>query len=210
MDAARAQARLGDGETGPFFVQQVGYRHPDVLKHDLAVAFRRVVVHHRNIAHHVEARRVHGHQHHALTAVGRRLRVGLAHDDGDLAIGVSGIGDKPLAPVDHVFVAVALDQRLDVGGVGRRHVRLGHGETGADFTVQQRLQPLFFLLRRPEHVQHFHVAGVGRVAVEHLGRPLDPAHQFGERGVFQVGQPGARLVVLQARQEHVPQAFFLG
>ena len=57
-------------------------------------------------------------------------------------------GDPPLAPVDHVVVAVALDAGGDVGGVGGGHLRLGHRERRADLARQQRLQPLLLLLGR--------------------------------------------------------------
>ena len=47
-------------------------------------------------------------------------------------------GDPPLAAVEHVVVAVALDPQLDVGGVRARHAGLGHRERRADLAVEQR------------------------------------------------------------------------
>ena len=55
-------------------------------------------------------------------------------------------------------------------------------------------------------MQQFDVAGVGRAAVEHLGRPGHAAHDLGQRRVFHVAQAHAGLVVAQVGQEQVPQA----
>src|SRR3546814_11437948 len=54
------------------------------------------------------------------------------------------------------------------------------------------------------------VAGVRRVAVEDLRRPVDAPHDLGQWRIFQIGAARTRLVVLQPRQEHVPQAFLEG
>ena len=52
----------------------------------------------------------------------------------------------------------------------------------------------FFCSARAEQVQHLHVAGVRRGAVERGRRELDAAAgDLGERRVLQVGQPGAVL-----------------
>jgi hypothetical protein len=45
----------------------------------------------------------------------------------------------PLAAIDDVFVALALDARFDVGGVTRRHVGLGHGKGRTDLAFEQGL-----------------------------------------------------------------------
>jgi hypothetical protein len=64
--------------------------------------------------------------------------------------------------------AVALDARLDVGRVRGGHSGLRHGEGRADAPLEERLQPLLLLLGRAVAHQHFHVAGVGRAAIERL------------------------------------------
>ena len=69
------------------------------------------------------------------------VRVGLAHHDEDLAVRVHRAGRPPLAAVDDVLVAVALDPGGDVGGVGGGDVRLGHAERRPDLAVQQRFEP---------------------------------------------------------------------
>ena len=50
---------------------------------------------------------------------------------------------------------------------------LGHREARADLAGEQRLQPALLLLLRAVARQHFHVAGVGRRAVEDLGRKCE-------------------------------------
>ena len=101
---------------------------------------------------------------------------------------------------------------LDVGGVGRGDGRLGHQEGGADLAVHQRLQPLLLLLVGAVAMQHFHVAGVGRRAVEDLRGPGDVAHLFRQQRIFEIGQSrAAEFVVFMRvrRHEHVPEAFGL-
>ena len=119
-----------------------------------------------------------------------------------LAARIAGPGRPPLAPAQHVVIPVSLDARADVGRVGRRHVRLRHAERGANFALQQRHEPLpLDLLARVAH-ERLHVAGVGGRAVERLGPDGGPAHQLAQRGVLEVGEPGA---VLALGQEEIPQ-----
>ncbi len=108
----------------------------------------------------------------------------------------------PLAAVEHVVIAVALDPQLDVARVRAGDVGLGHRERRADLAVEQRRQPALLLLGRAELVEHLHVAGVGRRAVARLGGDRRAPEDLGERRVVAVGEPGAVLVV---GQEHVPQ-----
>ena len=136
-----------------------------------------------------DARRVHRHQDHRLLLVAGRGRIGLAHEDQDLAARIAGAGDPPLAAVDDVVVAVADDARLDVGRVRRGDVGLGHREARADLAGEQRLEPSPALLRRAVADQHFHVAGVGRRAVEDLGGERRPAHDLAERRVLALVSP---------------------
>ena len=174
------------------------------------MAVRRVVVaEHRQHPLDDDAGGVHRHQDLRLLLVARVARVGLAHQDRDLAARIAGAGREPLAAVDLVVVAVALDAGLDVGGVGGRHRRLGHQERGADLAVHQRPQPLLLLLLAAVAQEHFHVAGIRRRAVEHFRGPADAAHLLRQHRVFEVGQAGAmKLVVLMVarRHEHVPEA----
>jgi hypothetical protein len=142
-----------------------------------------------------------------MAAVRLGLGVAHAHDNADPAARVRGIGDEPLAAVDHVVLALAFDPGADVGGIRARDVGLGHREARADLPLEQRVQPPFALLGRREQVQELHVAGIGRRAVEDLGRPEHAAHDLGERRVLEIAEARARLVVLQAGQEKIPQTF---
>ena len=85
---------------------------------------------------------------------------------------------------------------------------LGHAEAGADLALEQRHEPALLLLGRAEHRQHLHVAGVGRGAVERLGRDLDAAAgQLRERRVLEVREARAPALV---GQEQVPQPALAG
>ena len=70
VDAARAEAVLGDHEAGAALAEQVGGRHAAVLVADLAVAGAAVVAHHRDRADEVEAGVVDGDEDHARPRVG--------------------------------------------------------------------------------------------------------------------------------------------
>ncbi len=208
VDAARAEAALGDLEAAAFAEQDVGRRHAHVGELHFGMAVGRVVVaEHRQVAQHLDAGRVHRHQDHRLLRMLGRFGVGLAHEDHDLAARVVGAGGPPLAAVDHVVIAIALDAGFDVGGVAGGHGGFGHGEGRADLAGQQGLEPLLLLLGRAVAHEGFHVAGVGRGAVEGLGADGRAAHDFGQRRVFEVAQAGAHV---RLGQEQVPQAFGLG
>jgi hypothetical protein len=60
-------------------------------------------------------------------------------------------------------------------------------------------------------MQHFHVAGVGRGAIENFRGERHPAHLLGAECVVEIGKPGAAVfavvVVLRGRQEQVPEPF---
>lgn len=67
-----------------------------------------------------------------------------------------------------------------------------------------------FLLRRTAIAsQYFHVASVGRAAIENLGCPEDATHDFSQRCVLEDGQAGTEIAV-GLRQKQVPEAGFLG
>ena len=173
-----------------------------------------VVAEHGQRAHDAHARGVARDQDHGLLTVARGIRVGLAHDDEERGIGVHRAGRPPLAAGDHVVVAVAADARADVRRVRRRDLGLGHAERRADLGVEQRLEPLGLLLGRAEVVQHLHVAGVGRGAVERGRRQARaPPGDLGDGRVLQVRQPARRS--RRARcpptgEEEVPQPLRAG
>ena len=195
VDAPRPEALLREPEALALLAEQVRGRHADVVVDDLGVAAVRpvVVAEQARRAHDVDARRVLGHQDHALAPVPLGVRVGHAHDDQQLAARRHRPRRPPLAPVDHVVVAVALDAGGDVRRVRGRDVGLGHRERRPDPPVEQRIQPARLLLRRAEQREQLHVPRVGRRAVERLrSHPRVAAGDLGQRRVLQVGQARRR------------------
>src|SRR5207249_7002206 len=97
VDAARTQAPLGDLEAAALAQQDVRGRYADVLEDHFAVAVGRVVVtEYGQHAEHLDARRVAGHQDYRLLLVAIRvLRVGLAHEDENLAARVADARAPP-------------------------------------------------------------------------------------------------------------------
>src|SRR5690606_27367696 len=140
------ETRLSDGEPRPLLTQEVGNRDPDVVETDLGVATPVLVTEdgRRSLDH--DARSVHRHQHHRLLVVTVGIRVGHAHDDRDLAAGRRCSRGEPLAAADHVLVAVPLDTRRYVRGVGAGDGWLGHREARTDLTIEEGRQPALLLL----------------------------------------------------------------
>ena len=209
VDAARPKATLGDLEATAQARNHIAGRHAHIVEMHLAVAVWRVIVaEDRQHAFDLDAGRVQRHQHHRVLAVAAQALVGReAHEDADLAAWVAHAGAPPLLAVDDDVVAVEQGRRLHVGGIAAGDIRLGHEEHAADITGQQRREPLGLLLLGAVFPQHFHVAGVGRVAVEQLRGHEAAAGFFGDRSVFKHAQSATQLGV---GQEEIPQAFGLG
>ena len=131
------------------------------------------------------------------------IRISLHHDDHDLAARIAGAGYIVLLTVDDPFVTIQHRCGADVGGIGGRHARLGHGKGRTDLAIQQRLQPLLFLRLGAVLVQHFHIARIRRRAVEHFSRHMRLPHLLGEVGVFHGIQAGAGVAI---GEEEVPQS----
>ncbi len=128
--------------------------------------------------------------------------VGEAHEDEEPAVGVAESRAPPLAAVEDDLVALDDGGGGHGGGVGGGDGRLGHAERGTDLPGEQRCEPAGALLGGAVVEQDLGVAGVGGVAVEHLGRERRVAHLLGERGVFGGGEPGS---VRRVGQVEVPQ-----
>ena len=213
MDAAGAEAALRDLESPALAEQDIAGGNAHVLEQHLGVAVRRIVeAEHRQKFLDRDTGRVERHQNLRLLLMPRRLRIGLAHQDRDLAARIADARRPPFAAVDDVVIAVALDAGLDIGGIGRRHRGLGHQEGGADFAIHQGPQPLPFLLLGAVADEHFHVPGIGRRTIEDFRGPADVPHFLRKRRIFQIAQSRAVefLVLMRGRRhEHVPKSFGL-
>ena len=209
VHATRAQPPLGDFEAATLTQQDILQRHAHVPELDFRVSQRGVVVAQGGQRpHQRHAGRAPGHQHLALLLVAAGVvGVGLAHDNIDLCALVHGVGGKPLATVQHPFVALANDAQFDIGGVTGGHLRFRHDIAGTDLTGEQGGQPLFLLLRRGVFHEYFHIAGVGSIAVEYFRRPQHPPHDFRQRRIVEVAESAMFAELRQAgRNEQVPQA----
>ena len=184
------------------------------------MAMRRIVIaEHGQVAQYGDALGIGRHQQHRLRGMAAGREIGLAHYDGDLAARIAQARRPPLAAVDNVFVAVPLDPGFDVGGVGRCGEGLGHEEGGTDLAIHDRGEPFVLLFARAVAVEHLHVPGIGRGAVEHFRRKADAAHFLGAQRIFEIGQArpfefeaflDMMVAVIAGRHEEVPDAFLLG
>ncbi len=147
------------------------------------------------------ARRVHRHQHHRLPLVRGGLGIGHAHHDQDPAARVAGAGGPPLAAVEHVVVAVAHDRQAML--VASEEATSGSviAKPSGSRRPAAASAIAAFCSAEAEVVQHFHVAGIGRRAIEDFRGDQRAAHAFGQARVLEVAQPGARRL----GQEQVPQ-----
>ena len=128
------------------------------------------------------------HQDLGLLLIASGLKIRLAHHDCNLAARITEPRGPPFATVDHIFIAIAFDPGFDIGGIGRGNLRFGHQKGRANFAVHQGAQPLLLLLACAVAVEYFHIAGIGRRAVETFGRYADSSHLFGAQRIFEVGQ----------------------
>ena len=127
MDAARAEAHLGDLEPAALTEQHVLVRHAHVVEPDVHVPVRRVVLaEHVHRPEDLDTGRVGRHEDLRLALVRRRIRVGLHHRDHDLAARVARARDVVLLAGDHPLVTVTHRLAGHVLRVRRRHVGLGH------------------------------------------------------------------------------------
>jgi hypothetical protein len=172
------------------------------------MATRRMVVpEHVHRPDDLDARRVLGHQDLRLLFARRRVRIGFHHHDHDLAAGIAEAGDVIFLAVDHPFVADEFCRGRDILGIRRRDIGFGHGVGGADFTIQERLEPLRLLCGRADALEHFHVAGIRRRAVHGFRGQRILAELGCDIGIVEILQAGAGLVI---GQEEIPQAYLLG
>ena len=141
MNAARAKATLRNFKATAFAKQDIRCRHTHIFEVHLGMAVGRIVIaENRQRTNHLDTGRIHRYHDHRLLLVPVGIgRIGLTHEDEHLAARIWRTRRPPFAAVDDIFVAVTLDARLNVGGVGRSHGRLGHGKGRADLAGEKRL-----------------------------------------------------------------------
>lgn len=205
MNPSRSETRLRKREAAALFAEKIRPGHAHAFELDLAVPFRRRVIDHRDIADHLDARCVARNKNHALLTMTRRVRIRFPHHNEELAVRVRGVRDKPLPAVDNVVVTVATNRRRDIGRVRGGYRRLRHRKRGADLAVKKRFEPLLALRGRGKHMEQFHIPRVRCIAVEYLGRPRHPPHDFSERRILEIGQAGTGFIIAQMWQEQVPE-----
>ncbi|MCY1367801.1 hypothetical protein D9M69_547490 [compost metagenome] len=134
----------------------------------------------------------------------RCVRIGFPHHDEYLASRIACARGKPLATIDHILVAFALNGTLYVGCIRRGHRGFGHQESRSDLPGQQRHQPGLFLFYGPVPLQRLHVARIRRGAIEDFTGPGHTPHDLAKGRVVQIGN--ASLPFVRVRQEEVPEA----
>ena len=172
VDAARARA--GPGRSGSRRPRRRSGSRPARARprSDLGVALAVVVAEHRQVAHRPSRRACRSGRGPSTAArCGGAVRVGLAHHDQDLAVRVHRAGRPPLAAVEHVLVAVALDRAAGCWSrpSWRRRARSSRTPSGSRRrAAAAATAPCCSAV--PNMRQHLHVAGVRRGAVARLGR----------------------------------------
>ena len=139
-----------------------------------------------------------GHDDHRMALVFWRVIAGAHHDDMHRTARIARTCRPPFFAVQHVIVAVGHAGHRDIGRVRTGHIRFRHQIGGADITRHQRFQPAVLHRLGAVAGEDLHVAGVGGVAVEHLGGKVAFAHFLGQIGVFDGVQ-------LRAVAEGVPE-----
>ena len=204
VHAPRAEPGLRHLEATTLAEQQpVALAHPHVLKGELAMPVRCIVIaEDAQRPHDAQPGRIDGHEEYRVGAVaGGRARAAHSteHED-EPAARVARAAHPPLATAEHVAVLAARAGRarhLELEGrrVRRGDVGLGHRVARTDLPVEQRAQPARLLLGRAEAREQLHVARVWRGAVKRLGgEEAAPPRQLGERGVLDGGQTEACLL----------------
>jgi hypothetical protein len=135
--------------------------------------------------------------------VGRRIRVGHCHDDGESrAVGRGGI---PLVAVDHVVAAVRRRAGLQHHRVGAGHVHLGHGKAGAYPARDERLEVFFLLLGRAVFHEYLDVARVRGLATKGVDPGGGAGQGFAHQAVFHQVQAHAAVF---SRMQGSPELHF--
>src|SRR5260370_15737075 len=146
MYASRSKARLGNRKTTAFFSQQIVHRDSNVFEKHLAMTFVIYISHDWKATLNRHSRCVFRDKNHALLPISiRRIWFGLAHHNENFTAFAGCSRNPPFAAIEHILVAIAFDCELDVGSVGTGYIRVGHGESRADLTIEPVRYPPFLL-----------------------------------------------------------------
>ena len=184
MDATPAQPGLGDGEGLALPAQQAVGRNADLVvvdqgMHALILGFTGQA----DVADHVDAGRVRGDQEHGGALVDADVGIGDGHHDQEG--GGAGVGGEELPPVDHPLVAVAYGTGGELLGI-RPGLGFGHGVTGEDLAVQQRLKVRGLLLVGTVVGDDLGVPRVGGLRPEHDGCPAGDPEDLVQQGQLEL------------------------
>ena len=122
------------------------------------------VRHRPDVAHDLHARRARWHDEHRRVVVRPAVGIGLGEHQHD--VGNRGVGDEPLAAVDHPLVAILHGSGADHGRVGSGEERLGEREGAGDLTPEVGPEPPILLRVRRAVGQELHVPAVGCLHAE--------------------------------------------
>ncbi len=204
VDAAAAEARLGDHEGRAGLAEHVVGRHAHVLVAHVGVArVLGALGADADVAHDAHAGRLARHDDHAHALVGRDVGVGHRHHDQERR--VAGVRGEPLLAVDQPVVAVEPRARREERRVGAG-VGLGHRVTGRDLAVEQRLEVALLLRRAAVVREDLGVAGVGGLAAEHRRCPARAAEDLVHQRELELAEAGASELGAQVAR---PQAALL-
>ncbi|CAB5009461.1 unannotated protein [freshwater metagenome] len=181
MDAAAAEALLGEHEPVARPADEMVGRQAAVAEHDLGVVARRAELHvgvrHRgDVASDVHARCPRGHDEDRRVAMRTVFGVGLGEDEDDVCH--RAVRHEPLVSIEHPLVAVEGGGGRDARGVGTREEGFGQREGTRDLAPHVRPEPAVLLgIVRPVGEQ-LHVAAVGCLHAEDGHRKHRPTDLF--------------------------------
>jgi hypothetical protein len=119
MDPPRTKPALRNLETAALAEQDVRNRNHDVLEQNFSLSVGRIVVaEYWQGAHDLNPGCIAWDKDHRLLLVAIRItRIGLAHEDEQLATRIERSGGKPFAAIDDKAIPLSLDAALDVGRI---------------------------------------------------------------------------------------------
>ena len=165
-----------------------------------------LVAHHVDVSHELKSRRRYRNDDLARAFVSiRRIRIRYRHHDREAR--AFGRRREPLVTVDDVIVAVLHGRRAHPRRVRSRMLGFGHRKTTAHVAARERREVFLFLLGRAMVQQDFHVADVGRLAVEQVVSDRCAAELFADERKLRERETEARRVLAASAAPRVPSRF---